>query len=108
MYESPITMFVEQIQEELKKKQEETVVKAVFNAGFNVNKDELYKALKYDRNQYDKGYADGYSERDSEIVRCKDCKIWNREPINCATAGYCYLWDNYTREEEYCSKGVKQ
>ncbi len=27
--------------------------------GINVNKDELIKALQYDRNQYNKGYVDG-------------------------------------------------
>ena len=28
----------------------------------NVNKEELIKALKYDRDQYEKGYDDGYDE----------------------------------------------
>ena len=28
--------------------------------GININKNELRKALIYDRDQYDKGYADGF------------------------------------------------
>lgn len=46
------------------------IFKAVQNVGVNVDRDELIKALRYDRGQYQKGYA----YRDSEIVRCKDCK----------------------------------
>lgn len=30
--------------------------------GIYVDKEELIKALRYDRQQYDKGYADGYSK----------------------------------------------
>ena len=33
--------------------------------GINVNKDELIKALQYDRNQYQRGYMDG--RRDSAL-----------------------------------------
>ena len=31
------------------------IYKAVQDVGINVNKEELLKALRYDRNQYDKG-----------------------------------------------------
>lgn len=46
------------------------IYKAVMKVGVNVDKGELLKALQYDRNQYQKGYAD----RDSKIVRCDECK----------------------------------
>jgi hypothetical protein len=35
------------------------VCEAVIKCGVNVNKDELIKALQYDREQYAKGYNDG-------------------------------------------------
>ena len=35
------------------------VYHAVVSCGVNVDKDELVKALRYDRNQYEKGYQDG-------------------------------------------------
>jgi hypothetical protein len=54
-YESTITQIVSDIQMEY----ENGVLKAVQNVGFHVNKEELTKALAYDRGQYDKGYADG-------------------------------------------------
>lgn len=34
-----------------------------------VNKDELLKALEYDRDQYDKGYVDGATELAEKIKR---------------------------------------
>ena len=54
-YESPITQIVSDMQMEY----ENGVVRAVQNVGFHVNKEELAKALAYDRGQYDKGYEDG-------------------------------------------------
>ena len=39
-----------------------------------VDKDELIKAMRYDRNQYDKGYFDGYSDGIEEGKR----QIWNQ------------------------------
>lgn len=37
------------------------------NYAINVNKEELTKALLYDRNQYDKGFEDGKNS----VVRCR-------------------------------------
>lgn len=66
-YQSPIEVFQTQIQSQI----EGEIYKAVMKVGVNVDKDELLKALRYDRDQYQKGYAD----RDSKIVRCKDCSL---------------------------------
>lgn len=55
MYESPIEMISRQVRTQ----QEENVYKAVLEVGVNVDKDELIKALKYDRDQYNRGYHDG-------------------------------------------------
>lgn len=54
-YESPITVFQKQIEMKI----EEEILKAVCETGVVVDKEELLKALKYDREQYEKGYADG-------------------------------------------------
>ena len=58
MYESPITAILT----DMETLYEKECVKVVQSCGFNVNKDELTKALQYDRKQYDKGYADGYND----------------------------------------------
>lgn len=58
MYKSPIEI----IQTEIKTQFEDDCLKAVQSCGFIVNKEELIKALTYDRKQYDKGYSDGHSD----------------------------------------------
>ena len=72
-YQSPIEVFQTQMQSQIV----DEIYKAVMKVGVNVDRNELLKALQYDRDQYQKGYTD----RDSEIVRCKDCKFafqhWN-------------------------------
>lgn len=60
MYESPIELVVSQFQTEIIKQQENQVIKAVQSVGVNVDKAELLRALAYDRDQYEKGYTDGY------------------------------------------------
>ena len=55
MYESPIDIIYGNMQMKL----EDTVFKAVQDVHVEVDRDELIKALQYDRGQYDKGFADG-------------------------------------------------
>ncbi len=77
MYKSPIEI----MHDELKMEMEGEVLKAVQRVGVNVDKEELIKALKYDRNQYKKGYEAGLSackwipcsERLPEVQ--KDCLV---------------------------------
>lgn len=78
-YQSPIEL----IQGNLQTQIENNCVKAVQSYGFNVDKEELRKALEYDRNQYEKGYADArerYKRPSGEwikaqggYVRCNLC-----------------------------------
>lgn len=68
MYQSPIeiTRTVDDIVTKINEKQDETVVHACMRVGVNVDKDELLKALSYDRHQYEKGYVDGRSDERKE------------------------------------------
>ena len=63
MYESPI--FVRQKTESIVRKFREEIddyiYESVVKVGVDVNKEELIRALRYDRDQYDHGYSDGYS-----------------------------------------------
>lgn len=70
MYESPINLFIRDIASEVDKQIEATVVTAIQKIGIDVDKDELVKALNYDRKQYGEGYEDGYM--DGEITGRKD------------------------------------
>lgn len=59
MYESPITLMVQDIAGQMVQQTEQTVLEVVRKCGVNVDKDELIKAINYDRDQYSKGYKDG-------------------------------------------------
>ena len=54
-YKSP----VETIRQQVQAKFEGDVMELIHSYGINVDKDELIKALQYDRDQYRKGFADG-------------------------------------------------
>ena len=54
MYESPITL----LRRDVEAKIEGEVLTAAYNVGVTVDRDELIKALQYDREQYRKGYQD--------------------------------------------------
>lgn len=62
MYKSPIEVLCDEIQTQFEQEEEKMVTKAVRNVGVNVDKEELIKALQYDRNQYEKGYEDGKND----------------------------------------------
>ena len=120
MYKSPIEVITEQINMQI----ENEVYKAVGNVGINIDREELLSALDYDRGQYTKGYKD----RDSEIVRCKDCKHWDKttreEGNDCISGPWedaeCEVfrdWDVYgdlgdhfrrTNGEWFCGDGEKR
>ena len=58
-YVCPIRIVTEKMARELQKAQEDAVIQAVLNIGVTVDKEELVKALAYDRGQYEKGFRDG-------------------------------------------------
>lgn len=105
MYKSPIEIELNDIVSDAVGKADEYIVRFVQQAVVNVDKDELIKALDYDRGQYEKGWND----RDSEIVRCKDCKWYKWE----------YSWNGNAYPEcsylgapmdgnDYCSFGERE
>ncbi len=68
MYESPINLFVSDIATSIDKRIEEVTVNAIQNLGIDINKDELIKALDYDRQQYAKGYKDGLNDATARFI----------------------------------------
>lgn len=107
MYESPIEVFTRKIVQDIEERINGEIIKECVRVGVNVNKDELIKALAYDRRQYDCGYADGRAARDREIVRCKDCKYLDHfcdEEIDL----WCSAWENVTSEDGFCHYGERR
>lgn len=88
-YNSPVTIISQIVNEQIKEqqKQEETAIVAEITKkiGVDVDKDELIKALNYDRHQYEKGYADGRMsgkhEVESKLVHLKQCKAISKEEL---------------------------
>lgn len=62
MYESPIRLLVQQLETSIREQQEKQVFEAVQKCGVDVDRDELIKALAYDRAQYAQGYSDGRAD----------------------------------------------
>ena len=114
MYESPIqiTQIGERIGTELVEQEEAYVFSVVKRMYVDVDKDELVKALAYDRGQYEKGYSDGRMAREAEIVRCKDCVYWNRdfvvEDINEEEYCQCNNFARYLRSDCFCAYGERR
>ena len=82
-YESPITAIYEQISNQINQDFEDRIMaEAKMKVNVNVDKDELIKALNYDRGQYEKGMEDakrvlqpmcrhlGKMWNDPEVDRC--------------------------------------
>lgn len=68
-YNSPITIFedpmettIQKVARSIEAQEEEYIYKAVCRIGIDVDKDELRRALRYDRDQYEQGHFDGFFE----------------------------------------------
>lgn len=57
-YKSPIEIIEDNINVQL----DGEILKAVYNVGIKVDRKELIKALAYDREQYIKGFNNGYNK----------------------------------------------
>lgn len=55
MYESPIKIITGKMQTQF----DDEIYSAVQNVGINVDREELLKALEYDRGQYEEGFREG-------------------------------------------------
>ena len=58
MYESPIKIIAGKIQTQI----DDEIYRAVQNVGINVDREELLKALEYDRGQFKEGWKEGFHD----------------------------------------------
>lgn len=114
MYKSPIEIFMKQI----RTKQDDAVLQAVQDIGIEVHKDELIKALQYDRGQYDKGYADGQKNAkeaqniDPESLRPQGKWIpyheadfgWDEYGVQCSNCNWKVEDDDIKFSMPFCPK----
>ena len=104
IYEDAKNTFFEQTEEHIMARVESTL-------GVKVDRDELIKAMNYDREQYRKGFENGYKKRNAEIIRCKDC-IYNYGIMhNCEFSKddiVCTMWEtDGMHSDDFCSSGER-
>ena len=102
-YESPIKLITD-LEHRIIEDQERNIYKAVVSYGIDIDKDELFKLLFADRNQYEKGYADGLAdaikhghweklaEADADGNVWYSCSICNRGDLHAEEAVVPYCW----------------
>ena len=105
MYKSPVEIVCSQMQQ----KMADDILLVVHKCGIDVDKEELLKALAYDRDQYDRGYNDGRRASMDSIVRCKECRHWGGVTFGyiCRRFSGSYI-RNETRENDFCSYGERK
>lgn len=97
-YESPIKAFVENVNAQL----DGEVLKAVQRVGIDVDRDELIKALQYDRDQYYRGFHAGAQVYEDTMVFCENCRFFERGKDG---FGNCTVHFAMANEKDYCSWG---
>jgi hypothetical protein len=98
MYESPIELLYSDLRiETLKDEADQVIVRAVQEIAPSVNKEELIKALQYDRDQYLKGYTDGLAYTPPVKTHYDQVKAMSLEEMSELFAdndcGYCRIHD---------------
>ena len=93
-WESPIEIIVNQIESAW---MDETF-RVIQKVGINVDRNELIKALQYDRNQYEKGYVDGMND----VIRCKDCMNYDSHEHR------CNHWQHVVVVMDFCSRAERR
>lgn len=94
VYEAPITIFQNRMEYNIRENIDGMIYEAVLKSDVHVDRDELLKALRYDRDQYAKGYADG--KRDAERhgryitdwLGDSSCSVCGEKYLD-ATKNYC-------------------
>ena len=82
--DTTINSFIETAAKRIARDFDGMIYSRVLAVGVDVSKEELEKALRYDRGQYEKGYADGL--KNANIVHGR----WVRDPVTGFTVcSYC-------------------
>lgn len=87
MYESPINLYMQEIMTTMENERENAITAKISESiGFDVDKGELIKALQYDRQQYNEGYADAKAEYESMLdqIRAEIANDWQLKDFPCS------------------------
>ena len=79
-WKTPVEITFQRISRDIQEKEDAYIIEEIRNIGVNVNKEELIKALNYDRQQYSQGYKNGY--KDGYAKGIDDCLARLKELIS--------------------------
>ena len=100
-YQSPISIIYQDMMHKLNESIEQNVFAGIQRYGIEVDKDELIKALQYDRRQYDAGFADGINFRKHGHWIYHDPTDENIYACECSACGECVCAD-FEEDADYC------
>ena len=103
MYKSPIEIIIGQI----KTNYEDEIFRAVQNVGINVDREELLKALEYDRGQFEKGWKEGFHDGYIHGLEIAIIEIENTMGRTKKAEKLCAILQDYKKDkagEELCQK----
>ena len=94
-YISPV-----EIAQRMSEQVENDIMQVIFSYGVKVDKDELIKALAYDRGQYEKGYAEGQmaGERMTKVKATEQKNVYKCE------CGQYFHRTEFSSPVNYCSR----
>lgn len=113
MYKSPVEIICDRVVKDAQEILDDHIMKEILRVGVIVDKDELIRAMHYDRRQYQKGYQDGKDAAIAELVHCRECKYCDTSSFG---GRYCSLWDvadcdceeAFVKEDDFCSRGERR
>ena len=103
MYKSPIKIITGQI----KTNYEDEIFRAIQNVGINVDREELLKALEYDRGQFEKGWKEGFHDGYIHGLEIAIIEIENTMGRTKKAEKLCAILKDYKKDkagEELCQK----
>ena len=96
VYESPVKVVIDNYHKQVVTNIDNSIINEIIKICVNVDRDELIKALEYDRNQYAKGYEDG---KNNAVIYGKweintdgyypYCSVCGEEPEHGKMSNYC-------------------
>lgn len=95
MYKSPIEIINGKIQTQLN----DAIFRAVQNVGINVDKDELIKALEYDRGQFEKGWKEGFHDGYIHGLEIAIIEIENTIGMTKKAEKLCAILQDYKKDK---------
>ena len=103
MYKSPIEIIIGQ----MKTIYEDGIFRAIQNVGINVDREELLKALEYDRGQLEKGWKEGFHDGYIHGLERAIIEIENTMGRTKKAEKLCAILQDYKKDkagEELCQK----